>query len=169
MIVKGVDILISALIGLFVAAAICKVTEKMKFSDVLNEGVEGAKEATLLAFILMLAYTFAEIFMATGVGAAAISIFINVGVTGKTVAVVAFLTTCALSVSTGTSWGTFAACIPIFIWLCNVVSGNPALTFAACVGGSAFGDNLGLISDTTILSSGLQGVTVVDRVRAQGP
>ena len=141
----------------------------MKFSEVLNEGVEGAKEATLLAFILMLAYALAEIFMSTGVGAAAISIFINIGVTGKTVAVVAFLTTCALSVSTGTSWGTFAACIPIFMWLCNVVGGNPALTFAACVGGSAFGDNIGLISDTTILSSGLQGIKVVDRVRAQAP
>ncbi len=169
MVVNGVDILISASIGLFVAAAICKVTEKMKFSDVLNEGVEGAKEATLLAFILMLAYALAEIFMTTGVGAAAISIFINMGVTGKTVALVAFLTTCALSVSTGTSWGTFAACIPIFIWLCNVVGGNPALTFAACVGGSAFGDNIGLISDTTILSSGLQGIKVVDRVRVQAP
>ena len=169
MVMNGVDILISASIGLFVAAAICKVTEKMKFSEVLNEGVEGAKEATLLAFILMLAYALAEIFMSTGVGAAAISIFINIGVTGKTVAVVAFLTTCALSVSTGTSWGTFAACIPIFMWLCNVVGGNPALTFAACVGGSAFGDNIGLISDTTILSSGLQGIKVVDRVRTQAP
>lgn len=169
MVVNGIDILISASVGLFVAAAICKVTEKMKFADVLNEAVEGAKEATLLAFILMLAYALAEIFMMTGVGAAAISIFINVGVTGRTVALVAFLTTCALSVSTGTSWGTFAACIPIFMWLCNVVGGNPALTFAACVGGSAFGDNIGLISDTTILSSGLQNVKVVDRVRAQGP
>ena len=169
MVMNGVDILISASIGLFVAAAICKVTEKMKFSDVLNEGVEGAKDATLLAFILMLAYALAEIFMSTGVGAAAISIFINIGVTGKTVAVVAFLTTCALSVSTGTSWGTFAACIPIFLWLCSVVGGNPALTFAACVGGSAFGDNIGLISDTTILSSGLQGIKVVDRVRVQAP
>ncbi|MEA5036402.1 Na+/H+ antiporter NhaC family protein [Cloacibacillus evryensis] len=169
MVINGIDILISASIGLFVAAFICKCTEKMKFGDIMNEAVEGAKDATLLAFILMLAYALAEIFMSTGVGAAAISIFIHAGVTGKTVAVVAFLTTCALSVSTGTSWGTFAACIPIFIWLCNVVGGNPAMTFAAAVGGSAFGDNIGLISDTTILSSGLQGVKVVDRIRAQGP
>lgn len=168
MVMNGIDILISASIGLFMASFICKHTEKMKFGDVLNEGVEGAKEATLLAFILMLAYALAEIFMTTGVGAAAISLFINIGVTGKTVAVVAFLTTCALSVSTGTAWGTFAACIPIFLWLCSVVGGNPAMTFAAAVGGSAFGDNIGLISDTTILSSGLQNVKVVDRIRAQG-
>ncbi len=169
LVTNGFDILISASVGLFMAAFICKYTEKMKFADIMNEAVDGAKEATLLAFILMLAYALAEIFMTSGVGAAAISLFINVGVTGKTVAMVAFLTTCALSVSTGTSWGTFAACIPIFIWLGNVVGGNPAMTFAAAVGGSAFGDNIGLISDTTILSSGLQGVKVVDRVRAQGP
>lgn len=168
MVMNGIDILISASIGLFMAAFICKFTEKMKFGAVLDEAVEGAKEATLLAFILMLAYALAEIFMTTGVGAAAISLFINIGVTGKTVAVVAFLTTCALSVSTGTAWGTFAACIPIFLWLCNVVGGSPAMTFAAAVGGSAFGDNIGLISDTTILSSGLQKVKVVDRIRAQG-
>lgn len=169
MVVNGLDILISASVGMFVATFICKFTEKIKLGEIMEVAVEGAKDATLLAFILMLAYALAEIFMSTGVGAAAISIFIHLGVTGKTVAVVAFLTTCALSVSTGTSWGTFAACIPIFLWLCNVVDGNPALTFAAAVGGSAFGDNIGLISDTTILSSGLQNVKVVDRVRAQAP
>lgn len=168
MVANGIDILISASVGLFVAAFICKVTEKMKFGDIINVAVEGAKDATLLTFILMLAYAVATIFMSTGVGASAISLFLHIGVTGKTVALVAFLTTCALATATGTSWGTFAACIPIFIWLCNVVGGNPAMTFAASVGGAAFGDNIGLISDTTILSSGLQGVKVVDRVRAQG-
>jgi len=168
MVTTGIDILISASVGMFMAAFLCKFFEKMKLYDVIMVGVEGAKEAVLLAFILMMAYALAEIFMVTGVGAAAIKTFINLGVTGKSVALIAFLTTCLLSVSTGTSWGTFAACIPIFIWLSDLVGGNPGMTFAACVGGSAFGDNIGLISDTTILSSGLQGVKVVDRVRAQG-
>ena len=72
--------------------------------------------------------------MATGVGAAAISLFVNMGVTGRSIAMIAFLTTCALSISTGTSWGTFAACIPIFIWLCDVVGGNPAMVMAALHG-----------------------------------
>lgn len=168
MVSTGIDILISASIGMFFAAFLCKYFERMKLYDVIMEGVEGAKEAVLLAFILMMAYALAEIFMATGVGASAIETFINLGVTGKTVAIISFLTTCLLSVSTGTSWGTFAACIPIFIWLSDLVGGNPGMTFAACMGGSAFGDNIGLISDTTILSSGLQNVKVVDRVRAQG-
>jgi len=169
LVMNGIDILISASLGFFVAVVICKFTEKIKLCDVINSGIEGAKEATLLAFILMMAYAVAQIFMSSGVAAAAIEIFIGMGVTGKTVALTAFLTTCMLSISTGTSWGTFAACIPIFMWLCNVVGGNPGMTFAACVGGSAFGDNMGLISDTTILSSGLQEVKIVDRVRNQAP
>lgn len=168
MVMSGIDILIAASLGLFVAAAVFRITEKKALSEIMNIAVEGAKEATLMAFILMLAYAVAEIFMATGVGASAIQIFVSLGVTGKTVAVVAFLATSLLAVATGTAWGTFAACFPIFIWLSSVVGGNPGLTFAACIGGSSFGDNIGLISDTTILSSGVQGVKVVDRVRSQG-
>ncbi|WP_346890839.1 Na+/H+ antiporter NhaC family protein, partial [Clostridium sp. UBA3887] len=35
-------------------------------------------------------------------------------------------------------------------------------------GGACFGDNIGLISDTTVVSSGIQDVEVIDRVRTQG-
>lgn len=169
LVISGIDILISASLSFFVAAVICTFTEKIKLTEVIDCGVEGAKPATLLAFILMLAYAIGSIFMSSGVAAATIQLFIGLGVTGRSVALIAFLTTCMLAVATGTSWGTFAACIPIFMWLCNVVGGNPGMTFAACVGGSAFGDNIGLISDTTILSSGMQGVKVVDRFRRQAP
>ena len=169
MVTSGMDILLSASIGFFFAAILCMIFEKMSSADVIQEGVKGAQGGMQVAFILMMAYGLAEIFMATGVGAAAISLFVNMGVTGRSIAMIAFLTTCALSISTGTSWGTFAACIPIFIWLCDVVGGNPAMVMAACMGGSAFGDNMGLISDTTILSSGLNDVKVADRVRAQAP
>jgi Na+/H+ antiporter NhaC len=71
-------------------------------------------------------------------------------------------------VATGTSWGTFAACAPIFLWLNHIVGGNILLTIGAIAGGSCFGDNIGLISDTTVVSSGLQGVEIIKRVRHQG-
>ena len=73
-----------------------------------------------------------------------------------------------LSVATGTSWGTFAACAPIFLWLTHIVGGDIYLTVCAIAGGACFGDNIGLISDTTIVSSGIQGVQVTDRIRHQG-
>ena len=31
-----------------------------------------------------------------------------------------------------------------------------------------FGDNIGLISDTTVVSSGIQDVEVIDRIESQG-
>lgn len=168
-VLSGIDILLAAAIAMFLAAIILKFLERMKFNDVVNIATEGAKSAVSVGFILMMAYAVAAVFMVTGVGASAISLLLKAGVTGTSVAFISFLTACILSVSTGTSMGTFAACFPIFIWLCDVVGGSPVLTFAAVCGGSAFGDNLGLISDTTILSSGVQDIKVTDRVRVQLP
>ena len=54
------------------------------------------------------------------------------------------------------------------MWLSHIVNGDPILTVCAIAGGACFGDNIGLISDTTIVSSGIQGVQVVDRIRHQG-
>ncbi len=90
---------------------------------------------------------------------------LNLGITAKTVALVGAIVTAVLSIATGTSWGTFAACAPIFLWLNHIVGGSLPLTVGAIAGGACFGDNIGLISDTTIVSSGIQGVEVVRRIR----
>ncbi|MEG2256470.1 MAG: Na+/H+ antiporter NhaC family protein, partial [Cetobacterium sp.] len=81
---------------------------------------------------------------------------------------VGVIVTSILSIATGTSWGTFAACAPIFLWLNHIVQGDMYLTLAAIAGGACFGDNIGLISDTTIVSSGIQREEVVKRIRHQG-
>lgn len=164
----GLDILVIAPIATVYAAIIAILTEKFKFSEILDAVIDRVKEEQLVFFILMLAYAMAEAYMATGVGAAIINLTLGFGVTGKTIALVAFTICCILSVATGTSWGTFAACAPIFLWLNHIVGGNPVLTVGAIAGGSCFGDNIGLISDTTVVSSGIQGVEVIHRVRHQG-
>jgi Na+/H+ antiporter NhaC len=164
----GLDILVIAPIATVYAAIIALITEKLKFNEIVDAAINRVKEEQLVFFILMLAYGMAEAFMATGVGAAIINIALGFGITGKTVALVAFIICSILSVATGTSWGTFAACAPIFLWLNHIVGGNAALTVCAIAGGSCFGDNIGLISDTTVVSSGIQGVEVIDRVRHQG-
>src|SRR5690606_2821134 len=133
------------------AAVIAHFTEKISFGEILDCSVENVKEMELVFFILMMAYAMAECFMATGVGAAIINMALKLGLTGKTVAVTGLIVTSILSVATGTSWGTFAACAPIFLWLNHIVDGNLLLTTAAVAGGACFGDNIGLISDTTVV------------------
>jgi Na+/H+ antiporter NhaC len=162
------DILVIAPIATIYAAIIAYITEKISFNDIVDSAVENVKEMELVFFILMLAYAMAEAFMATGVGAAIITMALKLGLTAKTVAVTSFLVASILSVATGTSWGTFAACAPVFLWLNHIVGGDVVLTMAAIAGGSCFGDNIGLISDTTVVSSGIQRVEGIDRVRYQG-
>jgi len=164
----GLDILVIAPIATIYAAIIAMVTEKYKLNELVDAAVDRVKEMQLVFFILMLAYAMAEAFMSTGVGAAIINLALGLGITAKTVAIVAFVICCILSIATGTSWGTFAACAPIFLWLNHIVGGNVIITVCAIAGGSCFGDNIGLISDTTVVSSGIQGVEVIHRVRHQG-
>ena len=167
LLLSGIDVLLASAIAMFAAVFICMLFQKTGINETIAIAYEEAKNGVGVAFILMMAYAMAEVFMRTGVSASAITIMIRVGVTGRTVALVGFFTACLLSVASGTSMGTFAACFPIFIWMSHVAGGNEALTVAAIVGGSGFGDNIGLISDTTILSSGLQEVSVYDRVKSQ--
>lgn len=162
------DALIAAPIAAIYAFVIAGLTEKIKFQESLDAAMKSVSNILVALFILMFAYAMASMFMSSGVGASVVNLALSLGVTGKTVAIVGVVCTGILSVATGTSWGTFAACAPIFMWLSHIVDGNPYLTVCAIAGGACFGDNIGLISDTTIVSSGIQGVQVVDRIRHQG-
>ncbi len=166
--ISGVDALLAAPLTTIYAAIIAFITEKLNFNELLDAAVENVKEMQLVFFILMLAYAMAECFMSTGVGASIVIIALKLGLTAQTIAVTGLLVTSVLSVATGTSWGTFAACAPVFLWLNHIVGGDVALTTAAIAGGACFGDNIGLISDTTVVSSGIQRVEVVKRIRHQG-
>lgn len=165
---SGMDILIAAPISFAYAVIVGMLTEKFRFRELLDSALDNLRHFLIVFLILQLAYGVAECFMATGVAAAVINMALSMGLTASGVAAVGFLVTCVLSVATGTSWGTFAACAPIFLWLNHIVGGNILLTLGAIAGGSCFGDNIGLISDTTVVSSGMQGVEIIKRVRHQG-
>ncbi|MBQ2161611.1 MAG: Na+/H+ antiporter NhaC family protein, partial [Firmicutes bacterium] len=166
--ISGQDAMIAAPLAFVCAVVVAMIVEKKKWQECLDAAMGSVKNILVALFILMLAYTMANCFMGYGVGAAIVNIALKLGVTAKTVAAIGLVCTGVLSVATGTSWGTFAACAPIFLWLSHIVGGDPYLTVCAIAGGSCFGDNIGLISDTTIVSSGIQGVQVVDRIRHQG-
>lgn len=167
-IIAKLDLLVAAPLACVVAGGVVWYVKGVKIDGITDIMVESAGKITIVYLILMMAYGVAESFMATGVGAAIINISLEFGISGRSVAPVGLLVTCVLSVATGSSWGAFAACAPVFLWLNYIVGGDTVLTACAIAGGACFGDNIGLISDTTVVSSGLNGVNVVDRVRHQG-
>ena len=166
-IVFKMDLLLAAPIATFCAVIVYMITGKAKFEEAFEQGLTAAKKIVVVLFILMFAYGTAECFMATGVGAALINLALELGVTARTVGLVSMIVTCLLSTATGTSWGTFAACAPIFLWLNHLVGGDVLLTVCCIAGGSCFGDNVGMISDVTVLSCGMQDVKIIDRLKHQ--
>lgn len=161
------DLLLAAPISTFAAILVYMLTTRVSFEAAFDQGIEATKKIILIFFILMFATTVAECFMRTGVGASMIKIALLLGITGRSVAVVSLLVTCIISFATGSSWGTFAACAPIFLWLSHIVGGNPILTVGAIAGGACFGDNIGMISDVTFLSCHMQDVKIIARVKHQ--
>jgi Na+/H+ antiporter NhaC len=76
-----------------------------------------------------------------------------------------FLTSCFISLSLGTSVGTIVALAPIAAGINESVAGSLSVGLAAIVGGSMFGDNLSMISDTTIAATRTQGVEMRDKFK----
>jgi Na+/H+ antiporter NhaC len=166
-IVFKLDLLLAAPIATFCAIGVYILVYKSSFDEAFEKCLTSVKKIVMIFFILMFAYGVAECFMATGVGAALINIALSLGVTARSIALVALIVTCLLSIATGSSWGTFAACAPIFLWLNHLVGGNVMLTICCIAGGSCFGDNIGMISDVTVLSCGMQDVKIIDRLKHQ--
>lgn len=76
-----------------------------------------------------------------------------------------FLISAFMGTATGTSVGTVAAIVPIAAGI-SAKSGIPgALLVAACVSGAMFGDNLSMISDTTIAATRTQGCGLRDKFK----
>lgn len=113
--INGMDLVMAAPLATIYAGVIAWFTEKHSYNEIMENAFTAVKEMIVVFFILMFAYGVAEAFMATGVGASIILISLKLGVTAQTVALVGFLVTSALSVATGTSWGTFAASAPVFL------------------------------------------------------
>ena len=72
---------------------------------------------------------------------------------------------CFISVSIGTSMGTIAALAPIAVGIAQKTGYSMALCVGAVMCGAMFGDNLCMISDTTIAAVKTQGCEMKDKFR----
>ena len=73
---------------------------------------------------------------------------------------------CFISLSMGTSMGTIAALAPVAAGISDKTGFSPALCIGAVVCGAMFGDNLSMISDTTIAAVKTQGCNMKDKFKA---
>lgn len=76
-----------------------------------------------------------------------------------------FIAACFISMSVGTSVGTIVALVPVVAGIADKTEINLAFLTAIVVGGAFFGDNLSMISDTTIAATRTQGCAMKDKFR----
>ena len=72
---------------------------------------------------------------------------------------------CFISLSMGTSMGTISALAPIAVGISEKTGFPMVLCMGAVVSGAMFGDNLSMISDTTIAATRTQGCEMKDKFR----
>lgn len=102
----------------------------------------------------------------TAAGGVESTVNLGLSILPSNVAVVGlFVIGCFISVSMGTSMGTIAALAPIAVGISEKTGFEIAICIGAVVCGAMFGDNLSMISDTTIAAVKTQGCEMKDKFK----
>ncbi len=138
--------------------------------DTLTDGIKGAVPAVTL---LALAYSINALSKSMGTANYIVSLSEDF-LTPALLPAIIFVISAIMAFATGSSWGTFAICMPIALPLAFAFTGNTLSTlvyacFAAVAGGGVFGDHCSPLSDTTVLSSTGAAADHIDHVQTQLP
>ena len=124
----------------------------------------GDGNVMLMCLIFLLAGAFATVSKAIGAVDAVVALGLG-ALPGGLILPGLFLVAAFVSLSIGTSMGTLAAVVPIALGVADAAGLDRVLVTSAVLGGAMFGDNLSIISDTTIAATRSQGAEMRDKFR----
>ncbi|MGL5377677.1 MAG: Na+/H+ antiporter NhaC family protein [Cetobacterium sp.] len=148
--------------GIIVAFLLFKGSVKEKFETFLKGC--GHEDIITMCIIYLLAGGFAVVTKSMG----GVDSTVNLGLTyipANYIAPGLFLIAGFISTATGTSVGSIVSLAPVAVGLAEKSGVSMPLVLAALMGGAMFGDNLSIISDTTIAATRTQGVEMKDKFR----
>lgn len=117
-----------------------------------------------MALIFILAGTFASVAKATECDLSVVNLGLSI-IPPQFLCSGIFAISAVIALAVGTSNGTVAAIAPIALGFVAKAGLSPALAMAAVVGGAMFGDNLSVISDTTIAATRGCGAKMSDKFK----
>ena len=124
----------------------------------------GDNNIMLMCLIFLLAGAFAAVSKAIGAVDAVVALGLG-ALPASLILPGLFLVAAFVSLSIGTSMGTVAAVVPIALGVADAAGLDRVLVVGAVLGGAMFGDNLSIISDTTIAATRSQGAEMRDKFR----
>lgn len=131
--------------------------------EILLRGM-GDPNIVLMCLIFLLAGAFAYVSSAIG----AVDAVVSFGLSAVPPALVLpglFVLSALIALAIGSSMGTIAAVVPIALGVADASGLEHSLVVGAVIGGAMFGDNLSVISDTTIAATRTQGAQMRDKFR----
>lgn len=154
---------VAALLGVISAFVLFKGSVNDKLSTFLKGC--GNEDIMIMCFIFLFAGAFTTVSSAMG----GVDAVVNLGMSlipPQFIIAGVFVISAFIGISTGTSVGTVTAVVPIAIGLAEASGCDMFLAVAATISGALFGDNLSMISDTTIAATRTQGVEMKDKFKA---
>ncbi len=156
--------IVAFLIALFVAFI---QNRKVSFQEKMKLIAEGMGEENIITMCLIFLCAGGFSGAVTAAGGADSAVNLGLSLIPAHLAVAGlFLIGCFISVSMGTSVGTVTTLAPIAVGISQQTGFSLAVCTAAVVCGAMFGDNLSMISDTTIAAVKTQGCEMKDKFRA---
>lgn len=167
--VRGVEMAfyqLPAPIAVFVAIIVAFFIFEGSIEDKFDTLVAGCGDSNIIimCLIYLLAGAFSSLAKASGGVDSVVALGLSFIPAGFLTAGV-FLIASFISIATGSSVGTITALGPIAVGLANTSGISLALMLGALVGGAMFGDNLSIISDTTIAATRSQGCDMKDKFK----
>ncbi len=156
--------IVGFLIALFVAFL---QNKKLSFAEKIKVIAAGAGDENIVTMLLI--FLCAGGFSGAVTAAGGVESTVNFGLSilpAKIAVVGLFIIGCFISLSMGTSMGTIAALAPIAVGISEQTGFSVAICIGAVVCGAMFGDNLSMISDTTIAAVKTQGCEMKDKFKA---
>lgn len=162
-----------AFLFVLIFMSISMMIQGIPFKEVMNTLTDGVKGAIPAVMLLALAYSVNGLSSQMGTANYIISLTENF-LTPHMLPAIIFLVSAIMAFATGSSWGTFAICMPIALPLAFSFTNNQmsiliVASFAAVAGGGVFGDHCSPLSDTTVLSSTGAAADHIDHVKTQLP
>lgn len=155
------------LVAFITATAVALMfNRKESFNKKIEVFCEGAGHADIMmmCIIFILAGAFAQVAKAMGGVEATVNLSLSF-IPSQFLLGGLFLIACFISLAMGTSVGTITALAPIGLGIAETTGMSVPLVVGAIVGGGMFGDNLSMISDTTITAVRTQGCELRDKFR----
>ncbi|SCU01796.1 Na+ H+ antiporter [Staphylococcus xylosus] len=155
----NVAILVASIVGLV-------LNRKESFHKKVEVFTKGAGHSNII--LMMLIFLLAGAFSQTTEDMGGVQSTVNLGLSlipENLIIVGLFIICMFVSLSMGTSVGTVAAIAPVGFGLSQATDVSAAITMATVVGGAMFGDNLSMISDTTIAAVRTQKTKMSDKFK----